>query len=94
MKATTSSLTAMAWFTSLAMAQVKVPPEFNAGESLKWQIEIQNTLDTSKAVTPSVPVWDVDLYHVARTPKIIDTLRVGSSPLIPSTPLALKPLSP
>ena len=86
MKATTSSLAAMAWFTSLAMAQVKAPPEFKAGESLKWQIEIQNTLDTSKAVIPSAPVWDVDLYHVARTPKIIDTLRVGSSPFIPQPP--------
>lgn len=76
MKAFISSLT-MAWLTGLAVAQVKVPPEFRAGETLKWQIEIQNTLDTSAAVVPSVPVWDVDLYHVARTPKIIDTLRVS-----------------
>ncbi|KAK1749703.1 glycoside hydrolase superfamily [Echria macrotheca] len=74
MKAPILSVT-MAWLASLALADIKVPPEFKAGESLKWQIEIQNTLSTSAAVTPSVPVWDVDLFHVARTPKIIDTLR-------------------
>jgi len=63
-------------------SMVKVPAEFKAGASLKWQIEIQNTLNTSAALVPSVPVWDLDLFHVARTPETITYLRVRALPLI------------
>jgi hypothetical protein len=59
------------------MGQVRVPPEFKPGFNLKWQIEIQHAVDTSKPLAPSVTVWDIDLYHAARNPDIIPYLRVS-----------------
>lgn len=57
------------------LAQVSVPDNFTPG--VKWQIIIQNTLDISKPVEPTdAVVWDLDLYHVARTPEIVDHLKV------------------
>ncbi|KAH6615785.1 glycoside hydrolase superfamily [Chaetomium sp. MPI-SDFR-AT-0129] len=56
------------------LAQVSVPDNFKPG--VKWQIIIQNTLDISKPVNPTdAVVWDLDLYHVARTPEIVDHLK-------------------
>jgi len=73
----TSQLSSVTLFASFGMAQVKVPPEFKPGSNLKWQIEIQNTIDTSKPLVPSVTVWDIDLYHAARNPDVIPYLRVS-----------------
>jgi len=72
----------VALFAGLGVAQVKVPPEFKPGSNLKWQIEIQNTIDTSKPLVPSVTVWDIDLYHAARNPDVIPYLRVSLSQTI------------
>ncbi|AEO68168.1 cdf006f0-f919-4db2-bd3c-104b2af2c52d [Thermothielavioides terrestris] len=61
-----------------ALAQVRVPTNFQVG--VKWQIEIQNTLDITKPLEPSdAVVWDLDLYHVARNPGIVDYLRKNDS---------------
>lgn len=79
-----ASLTAL-WLSQQALAQIRVPPEFKVGA--KWQIEISTSLDHTKPLTPSVPIWDVDLYHLARTPEIIPYLRVSiSSPTHLPTP--------
>ncbi|KAL2129873.1 hypothetical protein VTI74DRAFT_7184 [Chaetomium olivicolor] len=57
-----------------ALAQGQVPPNFKVG--VKWQIDIQNTIDTKAALQPAdAVVWDLDLYHVARNPEIVDYLR-------------------
>ncbi|KAM7206087.1 glycoside hydrolase [Naviculisporaceae sp. PSN 640] len=57
-----------------ASAQVDVPPNF--GIEVKWQIEIQSTLDNNSALTPTdALVWDLDLYHVSRHPEVIGYLR-------------------
>ena len=73
----TSHVSSLALLASLGAAQVRVPPEFKPGSNLKWQIEIQNTIDTSKPLVPSVTVWDIDLYHAARNPDVIPYLRVS-----------------
>ena len=70
------------------LAQIRVPPEFKVGT--KWQIEISTTLDHTKPLTPTVPIWDIDLYHAARTPDIIPYLRVRTCPSIPRTYLGGK----
>ncbi len=55
--------------------QVKVPSNFQVG--VKWQIEIQNTLDDTKPLQPTdAVVWDLDLYHLARNPGVVTYLRV------------------
>lgn len=59
-----------------ALAKVNVPPNFEIGA--KWQIIIQNTIDISAPLQPTdAVVWDLDLYHIARTPKIVNYLRVS-----------------
>ncbi|KAL2163339.1 hypothetical protein VTH06DRAFT_5396 [Thermothelomyces fergusii] len=59
------------------LAQVRVPPGFAPG--VKWQIVIQNTIDVTAPLEPAdAVVWDVDLYHVARTPEIVDYLRAAN----------------
>lgn len=66
-----------------ASAQVNVPPNFEVG--VKWQIIIQNTIDIKAPLQPTdAVVWDLDLYHVARNPGIVDYLRVrpGSTRLL------------
>lgn len=74
MKRATSLLTA-GLSISGSLAQVDVPSNFVPG--VKWQIIIQNTLDPVAAVNPSdAVVWDLDLYHIARTPEIVSHLRV------------------
>ncbi len=77
MKLTTSLLAASGSIHGV-LAQVKVPPKFQIG--VKWQIIIQNTIDIHAAIQPiDAVVWDLDLYHVARTPGIVDYLRVRAS---------------
>lgn len=62
-----------------ALTQVKVNPPAGFDVGVKWQIEIQNTVDITKPLNPTdALVWDVDLYHVARNPGIIDYLRVSA----------------
>ncbi|KAH6623208.1 glycoside hydrolase superfamily [Chaetomium tenue] len=73
MKRATSLLTA-GLSISGSLAQVDVPSNFVPG--VKWQIIIQNTLDVEAALQPTdAVVWDLDLYHVARTPEIVTHLR-------------------
>ncbi|KAK3317028.1 glycoside hydrolase family 114 protein [Apodospora peruviana] len=56
------------------VAQVTKPANFVP--EVKWQIDILNTLDTTKTLTPTdALVWDLDLFHLARHPEIIDFLR-------------------
>lgn len=58
-----------------ALAQVNVPPSFEVG--VKWQIVIQNTLNPTAPLQPAdAVVWDLDLYHVARTPELASHIRV------------------
>ncbi len=55
--------------------RVDVPPDFTPG--VKWQIEIQATLDIKAPLVPTdALVWDLDLYHLARHPEIIGFIRV------------------
>ena len=57
------------------LAKVNVPPNFQIG--VKWQIVIQSTINIEAAIQPTdAVVWDLDLYHVARTPGIVDYLHV------------------
>ncbi|KAK3292868.1 glycoside hydrolase superfamily [Chaetomium fimeti] len=57
-----------------SLAQVDVPPNFVPG--VKWQIVIQNTIDPNATLQPTdAVVWDLDLYHVVRTPEVVTTLR-------------------
>lgn len=66
--ATTSTIQA-------GLAQVRAPPDFKPG--VKWQIVIQSTIDINAPLEPTdAVVWDLDLYHVARTPGIVNYLRV------------------
>ncbi|GAB1311345.1 Endo alpha-1,4 polygalactosaminidase [Madurella fahalii] len=59
------------------VAQVNVPPGFEP--NVKWQIVIQNTIDINAPVEPSdALVWDLDLYHLARNPGIVDHLRANN----------------
>jgi len=61
------------------LAQRQVPPEFKIG--VKWQIEIQNTIDVKAPLQPTdAVVWDLDLYHIARTPDVVTHLRVRLTP--------------
>lgn len=72
----TASLFAAGLSIQQALAQVNVPPAFEVG--VKWQIIIQNTIDIKTPLQPSdAVVWDLDLYHVARNPGIVEYLRVG-----------------
>jgi hypothetical protein len=74
MKRATSLLTA-GLSISGTFAQVKVPSNFEP--EVKWQIVIQNTIDFTAPVQPAdAVVWDLDLYHIARTPEIVGHLRV------------------
>ncbi|KAK3380596.1 glycoside hydrolase family 114 protein [Lasiosphaeria ovina] len=53
---------------------ISVLPNFTPG--VKWQIEIQHTIDVTKPLVPKdALVWDIDLYHVQRHPEIISYLR-------------------
>ncbi|KAH6847541.1 glycoside hydrolase superfamily [Chaetomium sp. MPI-CAGE-AT-0009] len=75
MKRTTSLLAAGLSIPG-SLAQVDVPPNFVPG--VKWQIIIQNTINTTAPIQPTdAVVWDLDLYHVARTPKIVEYLRTN-----------------
>jgi len=57
------------------LAQVKVPPGWEVG--VKWQIEIQKSLDVNSPLQPAdALVWDIDLYSIARNPEIVDYVRV------------------
>ncbi|AEO59827.1 glycoside hydrolase family 114 protein [Thermothelomyces thermophilus ATCC 42464] len=57
-----------------SLAQVRVPPNFEVG--VKWQIVIQSTIDVNPPLEPAdAVVWDLDLYHVARTPEVVSHLR-------------------
>ncbi|GAB1318128.1 hypothetical protein MFIFM68171_08338 [Madurella fahalii] len=57
-----------------ALAQVTVPPNFRVGT--KWQIIIQHTINISAPLEPTdAVVWDLDLYHIARTPQVVSHLR-------------------
>lgn len=61
-----------------ALAQMDVPPNFQVG--VKWQIIIQNTINTSAPLQPAdALVWDLDLYHIARTPGVVNHLRVRAT---------------
>ncbi|KAK4154239.1 glycoside hydrolase superfamily [Chaetomidium leptoderma] len=76
-----SSLIAASLSISGTVAQVKVPPNFVVGA--KWQIVIQNTIDISAPIAPTdAVVWDLDLYHVARTPGIVNYLRSNNPDVI------------
>ncbi|KAK4207745.1 glycoside hydrolase [Rhypophila decipiens] len=57
-----------------ASAQVVKPPNFDP--EVKWQIEIQSTIDPMAPLTPTdALVWDLDLYHVSRHPEVVTYLR-------------------
>ncbi|KAK3901559.1 glycoside hydrolase superfamily [Staphylotrichum tortipilum] len=74
----TSSLLTLGLSARATWAQRQVPPEFKVG--VKWQIEIQNTLDPIAPIQPTdAVVWDLDLYHIARTPAVVDHLRTSNS---------------
>jgi hypothetical protein len=67
--------------------RVDVPPGFAPG--VKWQIEIQATLDIKTPLVPTDALeWDLDLYHLARHPEIIGFIRVN-----PPTPVASNQLT-
>ncbi len=70
-----AALLATALSLQRALAKLNVPPNFQIG--VKWQIVIQNTINIEAAIQPTdAVVWDLDLYHVARTPGIVDYLHV------------------
>lgn len=75
MKHSIPSLLAAGLSIRSSFAQVNVPPGFEP--NVKWQIVIQNTIDINASVEPAdALVWDLDLYHLARNPGIVDHLRV------------------
>jgi len=74
----TAQLLAAALSAQGALAQVNPPPNFRPEQDLKFQITIASTLDTTVPLQPAdADVWDLDLYHVARHPEIVDFLRVS-----------------
>lgn len=75
---TTRFITSTLFLISSTFAQVNVPPEFDPNAT--FQITIQHTLDITAPLQPAdATVWDVDLYHVARNPGVIEYLRSRNS---------------
>ncbi|KAL1844003.1 hypothetical protein VTJ49DRAFT_6407 [Mycothermus thermophilus] len=56
------------------LAQVTVPSSFTVGA--KFQIVIHNTIDPDSPLEPAdALVWDIDLFHLARTPEVANHIR-------------------
>lgn len=69
------------WLFTICEGQVDVPPGFEPG--VKWQIDIQHSLDTSAPLVPTdAPVWDLDLYFISRNPDTVNYLRVSDIPYL------------